>query len=79
MVEDAEGKQGPQKGQKKLQPCDELREVHGCCAQDGVDLIAKRPFSRLRPGRCSLFMCPMIGSIAARRFINPSSAVWEQG
>jgi hypothetical protein len=32
-----------QKGQKELQPCDELREVHGCCAQDGVDLIAKRP------------------------------------
>jgi len=44
MVGDDEGKQGAQKGQKELQPCDELREVHGCCAQDGVDLIAKGPF-----------------------------------
>ena len=43
MVGDAEGKQGPQKGQKELQPCDELREVHGCYAQDGVDIIAKPP------------------------------------
>ena len=43
MVGDDEGKQGAQNGQKELQPYDQLREVHGCCAQDGVDPIAKRP------------------------------------